>query len=387
MPVLHRVFVSADQTRQRVGEPIRVPQLDTIGVETSLDRLADQPTVNRVRVAVDVDQAARIDPTPQAQTAIDPRGRQRAQRRQLLVEAVPATGVACGDQILKERDVLLTAREVATAPHQERLVECGLEVPVGRLVVAVLVGLTHVDPLSGQTVVFKQVPVACVELALGREVVDGRRQTVRAMTNGHAAEFPQGVLDAIGEGFERLRSAERDRLPVGITQHEVIHEVIERLPLDGDREAVHRGEVAGGQITGVVNLLELDVVCDSVRGLPLPDPALECASVGVVERTGMLGPDPRKERLGGESWLVDQPSGDRIPNVGKGIGTRAVGTRGLVDAGERATRPVLSRGLVVHVRPPGGGGEGRSAGKFAEQLAHLGIRDHRTPPRRGQELA
>lgn len=59
------------------------------------------------------------------------------------------------------------------------------------------------------------------------------------MTLGRATEFPQGVLDAVAEGLERLRGTERDRLPVGVTEHEVVHEVIERLPLDGDREAVH----------------------------------------------------------------------------------------------------------------------------------------------------
>jgi hypothetical protein len=267
------------------------------------------------------------------------------------------------------------------------LIDGGLEVPVGRLVVAVLVGLAHVDPFAGQAIVPEQVLIACVELTLGREVVDGRRQAVAAMALGRAAEFPQGVLKPVGEGLERLRGAQGDRLPVGVTEHEVVHEVIERVPLNGHAQAAHGGEVRGRQVTGVVDLLELDVVCGAVRGLPLADPPLEGASVGVVELTGVIDLDPVEERLGGESRLVDQPSGDRIPNGGKGIGPRAVGAWGLVRAGERTACSVLACRLVVHVRPPGGGGEGRSAVEFAEQLAHLGIRDHRTPPRRGQGLA
>lgn len=178
VPVLHRVLVPTHQSWQGVGELIRIPQLDAVGEQAGLDRLADQPAVNRVGVAVDVDQAARIDSASQAQATVDPCRRQRTQRRQLLVEAVGAAGVACGDQNLKERDVLGPADEVATAPHEKRLIDCTLEVAVGRLVVAVLVGLAHVDPLSDQAVVFEQLPVACVELALGREVVDGRRQAV-----------------------------------------------------------------------------------------------------------------------------------------------------------------------------------------------------------------
>lgn len=119
------------------------------------------------------------------------------------------------------------------------------------------------------------------------------------MTRGHAAEFPQGVLETVGESLEGLGGAERDRFPVGVTQHEVIDEVIEGLPLDGDLQGVHRGEVAGRQIAGVMNLLELDIVCPAVGRLPLTDAAFECASVGVVEESRVLGLEPVEESLGG----------------------------------------------------------------------------------------
>lgn len=190
VPVLHRVLVTTHQPRQRVGEPVRVPDFNAVGEQPGLDRLADQPTVNRVRVAIDVNQTAGIDPAPQAQAAVDAERRQRTQGRQLLVEAFPATAVASGHQRMEELHVLTSAGEVATTPHQEGLINGRLEVTVGRFVVAVLVGLTHVDPLAGQTIVFEQVPVAGVELPLGREVVDRRRQTVAAMALGCPAEFP-----------------------------------------------------------------------------------------------------------------------------------------------------------------------------------------------------
>jgi hypothetical protein len=75
VPVVHRVLISTHQPRQRVHESIRVPHLDTLGEQSGLDHLADQPTVNRVRVAVDVNQAARIDPALDPQIAVDAAGR------------------------------------------------------------------------------------------------------------------------------------------------------------------------------------------------------------------------------------------------------------------------------------------------------------------------
>lgn len=71
VPVLHRVLVPAHQSRQRVHEPIRIPHLDAIREQPGFDRLADEPTVNRVGVAVNVDQAARIDPATQTQAAVE----------------------------------------------------------------------------------------------------------------------------------------------------------------------------------------------------------------------------------------------------------------------------------------------------------------------------
>jgi hypothetical protein len=68
---------------------------------------------------------------------------------------------------LEERDVLDAAGEVSPATHQEGLIDDALEVAVRRLVIAVLVGLPHVDAFTGQTVVPQQLLVTPVELTLG----------------------------------------------------------------------------------------------------------------------------------------------------------------------------------------------------------------------------
>ena len=62
--IMHRVLVPPDQSRQRVGELVRVPDLDPVRVQPSLHPLADQSAVYRVDAAVNVDQAAGIDSAP-----------------------------------------------------------------------------------------------------------------------------------------------------------------------------------------------------------------------------------------------------------------------------------------------------------------------------------
>lgn len=303
VPVMHRVPVPTDQPRQRVHERVRVPDLDAVGVQAGVHPFADQPAVHRVRAPADVDQAARIDPAPLHRPTGQPRVGQRFQRRHLLGETVPPAVVADGHQVAEERRVLVAGGELATAAEQQRLLDDRLEVAVGRLGVAVLVRLADVDPLTGQSIVVEQVAVAGLELPRRRQVVDGRRQAVAAVLAGHPAEFPQGVLQAVGEGLERLGGAHRDRLPVRVGQDEVVHQVVERPPADGDAEGVHAGEVGRGQFTGRVHLTEDGELGRSDGGPPPPHAPLERAAVGVEELAGVLLAEPVEEGLGGQPRL------------------------------------------------------------------------------------
>ena len=190
VPILDLGLLPTDQPRQRVHETVRIPHLDPIGIKAGLDRFADQPTVHRVGVAVDVDQTARIDPTLDAEIAVDPLRRQRSHRGQLLVEALAATGVSRRHHVLEELDVRFPARKIAAAAHQQRLIDRGFEVPVGRLVVAVLVRRPHVGPLARHPVVIQKPSIPRLKFPLRRQVVDRRRQAVAAVSPRYAAEFP-----------------------------------------------------------------------------------------------------------------------------------------------------------------------------------------------------
>lgn len=151
--------------------------------------------------------------------------------------------VAGGDQFLEKSQVFVATGEVPATTHVQSLVHGSLEVPMGRLGVAILVRLADVDPLAREVVMFQEPPIAGLELAFGRKVVDRRGQAVAAMPSRHSPQFPQRVLQAVGQGLEGLRRAEGHRLPVGVGQHEVIRQVLEASAKDGDSQGIHAGEI------------------------------------------------------------------------------------------------------------------------------------------------
>ena len=363
MPVVHRVPVATHQSRQRVDAPVRVPDLDAVGEQPRFDRLADQPAVHRVGVAVNVDQAAGVDAARHLQARRQPRVGQVPQRRDFLGEAVRATRVPRRHDLLQERGVLVAAGKLPAAAEQQRLVDRGLEVPVRRLRVAVLVRLPRVGPLARHAVVRQQVAVPGLELAGRRQVVHGRGQTVGAVPPRHAAQFPERVLQAVGQRLERLGGAHRHGFPVRVGQHEVVHHVVEPPAGDRDVQRVHVGEVGGREVAGRVDLAEHDGLPRPVSRPPLPDAAFEGAAMRIEELTRMLAAQPVEERLGEQPGLGLEPRLDHRPDRRERIEPRAIGprrSRRLPRAGQRAVIAVVSGGLVAHAGSPGRRGQGRS---------------------------
>jgi hypothetical protein len=78
VPIVNRRAVPAHESRQRIDEFVRVPDLDAVGEEPRFDLLADQPTVHRIGVAMKVNQAAAINTAGHLQA-----------RRQPLLGQVP----------------------------------------------------------------------------------------------------------------------------------------------------------------------------------------------------------------------------------------------------------------------------------------------------------
>lgn len=168
VPIVDDVLVAPHQPRQRVDQRSRVPNLHAVGMQPGLDLAADQAAVDRVGVAVDMDQAPRVHAHRQPQTTIQPLRRKRPERRQFLGMPFAPGRVAGGDHLFQKPQVFLTAGEVPAATQEQSLIHGGLEVSVGRFGVAVLVWLANVNPLARQAVVFQEPPIAALKLAFGR---------------------------------------------------------------------------------------------------------------------------------------------------------------------------------------------------------------------------
>jgi hypothetical protein len=194
VPIVDRVLVAPHQPRQRIDVNARVPEFHPVGMQPSFGLLADQTAVDRVGVAMNVDQAALVHTHRKPQTTLLPLRRKRPQRRQLLGVPFAPGHIARGDHFLEESQVLLAAAEVPAATQMQRLVHGGLEVPVRRLRVAILMRLADVDPLARQAIMFQEPSIAGLKFALGREVVDRRAQAVATMSSRHSPELPQRVL-------------------------------------------------------------------------------------------------------------------------------------------------------------------------------------------------
>jgi hypothetical protein len=285
--VVDPVLAASPQAGELFHLPLSVPEFDAFGVQAGLDPLADQPAGHRVDVALHADGAARFHPQPQPLARLQPPWGQGPQQRQFLGQAGPSPGVELCEQLLQEGGVGIPAAEVPAAPQHQGLVQRLLEAVVPLLDVTVLVALAGLDGLGGQAVMLEQglvTPLEGVGIAAG---LDGRGQAVGAVQVRHAAEFPEGVLQALAEALVALGEADGARLPVGVGQHEVVDQVGEGGAVQGDAQLGAVGEVGGGQPAGVVDLGEEDLLGRAVLGPPLPEPPLEGPHLAVGETPGM----------------------------------------------------------------------------------------------------
>jgi hypothetical protein len=245
-----------------------------------------------------MDRAARIHPHFNALGFVDALGRKRPQRGQLLREPCLPALIPLGEQLPQKRFVGRPAGKVAAAAQQERLVQRPLELPMALFHVAVLVRLRRVDGLALQTVVPQQGLVAALK---GRSITprrDRRGQGIGAMDSRHAAQFGQGVLQAVAKALEALGEADGAGLPIRVRQHEVVDQVGKRHAPDRDLQARGVREVRGTQPARFVDLREEDLLGRPVQGAPLLDVPLEGAELSIGEAAGIGALQPGEHGLG-----------------------------------------------------------------------------------------
>jgi hypothetical protein len=327
----------------------RVPHLEHLGTQAHFHPLPDQARRHRVRVLLHLDRAplAYLGPLPLQRLQTTPR--QRTQPPCLGPELVPAARVPPRPQDAHELQVRLTAGEVAAPTQQQSLLQRLLETPVALLAIAVLVTAVRIGGLGRQAVVPQQRLVPG-RVTLGVAVVMHRqRHPVGAMPLGHAAQFPQGVLQALAQAGEALREAQRHVLPVRAGQHEVVQQVRKRLALDGHAQAVQVREVRGAQPARLMHLAEEDFLGRPVLGLPLPHPPLQRPPVPVPVLLGLLTRQPVQQRFGLQARLPAQQFLQTGPHRGERIGPGTPGVGRAPLAGQLAEVTVLPCGLAIHV--------------------------------------
>lgn len=254
--------------------------------------------------------------------------------------------------------------------------------------VAVLVRLCRVDGLALQTVVPQQGLVATLK---GRSITpwrDRSGQGIGAMDPRHAAQFGQGVLQAVTEALEALGEADGAGLPVRVGQHEVVDQVRERHAPDRDPQARDVGEVRGTQPTRFVDLSEEDLLGRPVQGAPLLDVPLQGAELSIGEATGIGALQPVEHGFGLQAGVQRQLLLDPRPDIGERVGAGSPGMLHAHLAGQLAEPPILAGGLVVDAGPGSSLALGKALLIQAAQTTDVQVSNHPKPPcRKGLRIA
>ena len=111
-----------------------------------------------------------------------------------------------------------------------------------------------------------------IDLGIGVEVAECRRQAVAAMIKRRTAHGPQGILKPFGQRDEAF-PAENDMgmFEARPDEPEVIEQVIKRLASDRHAKTASVGEIRKAQPAWLVRLAEDDLLRFAIDSTPRPD--------------------------------------------------------------------------------------------------------------------
>jgi hypothetical protein len=378
--VLDAMSAPAPEPRQGVQLPGPVPDVERLGPDVDIHLFADQTARQRVGVAADVDRAPRIDPGLESSGHLQPASRKWREHGHLLTKTLLSVGIASGHELLEEQLIVATAGEIAAPSEHQGLVDGLLEAVMTLLDVAILVGLSRPDRLPFEAIMREQRLVSLSEHFGVGIVVDRGGQAIGAVPPGDSSQFPQGVLQALAEALEALGEADGAGLPVGVGEHEVIDQVIERLAEDGDAELGHAGEVTLGEPPRLVDLREEDLLGRPFEGAPLFDPPLQATELDVGETAREAALQVEEEGLGLEPRVEPELFQQFGPDILERVLPGPPGMRDSSLTGERVGVAVLACRLLVDFGPIGGLGECGFGLEQLPQPPELTIGDHPFAP-------
>ena len=378
VPVVDGVLAVARQTRHPLNQASRPPDFDHLGVDHHVDRHADQPAGNRIRIPLDLNRAAAADPdAADPPPMVELAGGQLAQAGLFLGELVSTPRVSLVDQRGEKLVVLFAAGEVAAATQEQRLIDGRFQVAMRRFDVAVLIRRSDVDPLRRDLIVVHQVAVTLAKLPVLRQVVDRRAEAVAAVGARRAPELPKGLLETVAHGLERFRETDRGKLPVRVGEREVIQQMVERLAVDGDPQRIHVREVRSPQPARGMHLRKDDLLVGTMQAAPIADSPLEGPPLRLGESAGIALLQPAEERERPQPRFGLQAGLDFRPDLDKRVRPRSPIAWRLAVGGEPLSIAILSSRFLIHARSPCRQPEPIPLGKQPPQLSHLSIRDHR----------
>lgn len=380
MAVLDAMLASAPESRQRVQLPGPVPDVEGLGPDVDIHLFPDQSAGQRVGVAADMDRAPGIDPGLEPSRHLQPASRQGRQHGHFLMNTLLSIGIASGHELLEERLVVASAGEITAPPQHQSLVDGLLEAVVTLLDVAILVGLSRLDRLAFEAIMREQCLISPGEQLGFGSVVDRGGQAIGAVSPRDSSQFPQGVLQPFTEALETLREADRAGLPVGVGEHEVIDQVVERFAEDGDAELGHAGEVALGESPRLVDLCEEYLLGRPFEGTPLFDPPLQATELDVGEPSRIAALQVEEEGLGLEPRVEPQQVEKFRPDVLERVLPGPPGMQDSSLTGERVGVAVLACRLLIDFGPIGGLGQCGFGLKQLPQPPELAIGNHPFAP-------
>jgi hypothetical protein len=338
----------ATQALHRLHPFPRVPNLDRLRTDADLDPLPPQPRRHRVGVLLHPDRRPLAHPYPLTFQGLQTTRRQRAQPRLLLGKPLRAACVSPSRQRTHELLVLRPAGKVPAATQQQRLLQGLLETAMTLLAITVLVTARRIGRL-GRHLIMPQQRLVVSRVLLGIPfLVHGQRHAIGAVPLGYTAQFPEGILRPFAQAGEALRETDRHVFPVRVGQHEVIQQVREWLPLDGDPQTLQVREVGCPQTARFVDLAEEHFLGRPVLGFPTAHPPFQRPPLRLPILAGVFPLQPVQQGFGLERGLTLQQFFQPRPDLAERIDPGAPGVGRTRLTGQLAPVAVFACGLAIH---------------------------------------
>src|SRR5580658_5753516 len=276
------------QPRHGLDELVFVEDLDDVGMASHLDRVSDESRRHRVGAATDSNRAPTTHDRRERCVARNARRRQRTKRSALESELVFHPRVEAPlDDVVHERDVCILRWEIATAAHDERLLDRCLGAVIGLLRDAVFVRFAGPNPRRDHAVMIEHGAEAVVEgtaLALF-ELVRRRGKIVGSSYLRHAAEIPERFLNASDERFESLAECERYPSPAAEAEHKLKEQMPQQATCNRHSQIGRVREVERPLAPGYVPLLEVHFLRRTVERTPVANATLQRPKLADAETT------------------------------------------------------------------------------------------------------